>query len=150
MSGKRIIPIVDITCFGRDIDIDTYASNALIWAKRELVPKESIFCPCLKDQIYLSNKKVSHTINHKRHNQQGSYNEDTIAVLSELEQIIQNAEISYTTTDAKKRQNVLKIIKLKGIVSINDENREVELLIQQIYNSQTKEARYHFYNHVLL
>ena len=150
MLSNCIIPIVDITCFGRDVDINTYASNAINWVKRELVPKGSIYCPCLRNQIYLSNKKVCHTISHKKYNQQGNFNEDTIAVLSELEQIIQNAEISYRTTDEKSRPDVLEIVKLKGIVSINDENREVELVIQLIYNSQVQENRYHFYNHVLV
>jgi hypothetical protein len=150
MPGSHTVPIVDITCFGRDINIDTYAKNALEWAKRELVPKGSIYCPCLKDLIYLSNKKVRHTVMQKKFDQQENFNEDNIAVISELEQIIQNAEVRYVTKDIKHREDVLQIIKLKGIVSLNDKRREVELLIQQIYDAQSDEIRYYFYNHVLL
>ena len=148
MPGSHIIPIVDITCFGKDVNIDTYAKNALELAKKELVSKGSIYCPCLKNYIYLSNKKLRHTIMQKKFDQQENFNEDNIAVISELEQMIQNAEVRYKTDDNKHREDILEIIKLKGIVSLNDERREVELLIQLIYDSQSDENKYYFYNHV--
>lgn len=150
MSGSTFIPIVDLTCFGREVDIDTYANNAFYWAKKELVSKGSIYCPILKEQIYLSNRNLRHTIFQKKYVQQGCFNVETIAVLSELEHLIQNAEIRYKTTDNKHRDDILEIIMLLGIISINDKNREVELLIRLIYDAQYQENRYYFYNHVLL
>lgn len=150
MSVKQSISIVDVTCFGNDANINEYANNAIEWIKRELVPRSPVFCPCLNDFIHLSNNKVIHTIRHKEHNQQGNFNHDTIAVLSELESIINNSEVRYITQDQKRRQYVTAIVKLRGKVILNDKIREIELLIQQIYDPQLGENKYHFYNHVLL
>jgi hypothetical protein len=150
MTVNPIVPIVDVSCFGVKVDVNTYANNALHWIKNELVPKGSIYCPCLGNDVYLSNKKVTHTIMQKKFDQQSNFNIDTISVISVLEQILENAEVRYVTNDSKGRGDVIEIVKLKGMVFLNDEKREVELLIQLIYDSQSKENKYHFYNHILL
>jgi hypothetical protein len=150
MSGKIIIPTVDITCFGKDVNIDRYANNAFNWAKKELVPKKSIYCPCLKEDIYLSNVKIRHTIMHKKHVDGKNFNKDTISVISELEQIIINSEVSYRMSDYKGREDISEVIKLKGTVNLNGKRREVELLIRVAYDSESDKNKYYFYNHKLL
>ncbi len=143
-------PIVDITIFGIGISVDQYAENALQWAKRELVPLGSIFCPCLNGPIYFSNKKVRHTIMQKKVDQQGNFNIDTISVLSEMVNLIENATLRYATSDAKGRENVVRIYKLLAVVELNGINRNVEILIQEIYHEQDNQTKLHFYNHILL
>jgi hypothetical protein len=150
MSAKATIPIVDVTCFGRNISIEEYAKNALEWAKKELVPKGSIYCPCLGGDVYFSNKKVQHTIMHKKFNQQSSFNIDNISIISEIEQILNNAILRYATLDNKGRDNIIRIYKLLGEVNLNEVVRDVELLIQEIYHPDINENRFHFYNHILL
>jgi hypothetical protein len=150
MSPGQKAPIVDVSVFGLGLSIDQYAQNALNWAKREIVPRGPLFCPCLNREIHFSNKKVRHTIMHKKSDQRGNYNVDNISVLSEIEQLIQNATLRYTTSDAKERENVLSIIKLLSKVQLNDTIRDVEILIQEIYHENEGETRLHFYNHVLL
>lgn len=150
MSRGQKIPIVDVTVFGLGVSIDQYAQNALNWAKLEIVPRSPFFCPCLNGEIHFSNKKVRHTIMHKKSVQQGNFNMDNISVLSEIEQLIQNATHRYSVADAKERENVVSIIKLLSKVQLNDTIREVEILIQEIYHESEGETRFHFYNHVLL
>jgi hypothetical protein len=150
MPQKKYIPIIDVSLFGIDVSINTYAKNALEWAKKELVPKEAIYCPCLDDFVYLSQTKINHTILQKKYDRPSSFNEDNISVIGSLEAIIENSEIRYKTTDRKGRKNVLEIVKLKGYISLNDNEREVELLIQNIYDHRDGQAYYHFYCHELL
>jgi len=87
---------------------------------------------------------------HKKSNQIGNYNEENIAVISELVSIIENATLRYKTSDNKGRNDVIAIYKLIGSININDEVRRVEILIREIYHAEYQENRFHFYNHVLL
>ena len=87
---------------------------------------------------------------HKKYNQQGNYNEENLAVISELESILQNASIRYRTDDNKGRNDYVSIYKLIGNVNINNEVRRVEILIQEIYHAEIQENRLVFYNHILL
>lgn len=149
MNSPANVPIVDITVFGDSSNIDSYAKTAYEWAKRELIPNSPIHCPCLNKYVYFSNKKVRHTIMHKKFDQKANFDEETIAAISEFEGILQNASHRYTTDDRKGREEHVAIHMVIGKVNINDEIRNVEILIQEIYHAEHQETRLHFYNHIL-
>ena len=142
--------IIDTTFFGNKISIDQYARNALQWAKRELVPNSPIFCPCLNDDIHFSNTKVGHTIMHKKYNQQANFNVECISILSQMPKIIANAQLRYSASDRKRRENVEVVHNLISEVNIDGHIRKVEVFVQEIYHEAEGVNRLHFYNHVLL
>lgn len=143
-------PVVDIEFFGKGLPINTYAYNAQQWANNNLIPKVAVPCPCLRRDVYLSKKKLKHTIAHKRYSQQENYDHETLSVLSVLVEALEIAEVRYSIDDNKGRENIVKIHKLKSTVNVAGTNRHIEIIIQEIFVEEFDENRLYFYNHTFI
>ncbi len=145
------IPIVDINCFGTNISIDSFAYNAIAWAKKNLTPQQKFFCPCIGADIQVSNKGIYHTVYQKKRDQKNNYNHETIALVSLLKELIMISELRYNGQDRYGSENVKFIKMIKSPVLVNGVVRNVELLVKEMWVDRKKDISIHvFYNHVFI
>src|ERR1700752_2941004 len=124
---NQIVPVtVDINFFGANLSINKFAKNAIDWGRTNIVPNSPINCPCLNDDIYIANNGINHTVKQKKYDKQDNFNHETIAILSVLPELIENAKIRYIGPDRYHSPNIKCIKMLEASVIINGVQKRVE------------------------
>lgn len=147
MSDEIVKIPVNIDFFGKGSNLDNLAYKALQWAKKN-VSNIPIVCQAVnKREVHFSNNKIRHSIENVRNNHSSEFTKEFIALIQVLPELIKTAEYRYGEEDKDGRDEILKVIMLKGQVIINGKEKAVEIILRDTVIIGEDENRLIFYQH---
>lgn len=141
---------VNSDVFGVNLNIDNYADEAFKWAKLNISSVDGCYCPCLKAEVHVSNNNLRHTIYHKKYDKKAVFDHSIISTIKVLLELIDKAELRYTTDHKHGNEDVKSVKMLQSTVVVDGIKKKVELLIKEVYIGNRESVKFVFYNHVFI